>query len=424
MLDRNEYLFLRGKIKLGFLLLVEGADKLDRFVPKQRIPRLFGHRHVLQTNFAPFKVHHIHPELPAVNMHRRINGQIVLSAQVFVLNVGAVLLFAIQADIFAFTPELTGIIHPLVGGETRHHDMAALFQWFFQKFAVENPGCLFGIFAQEQVMPIQFKPYQGIGVSFLCSIVFILRCYLHHWQSLRLRLLLLHLHFLRIRAVGVKGLPGIFQRIKRACCSGSHPQFLIKTIMVVEFSIGVPDDGNFFGIAVLHGRGRMVTGHNAILHGFFLSITDTYRHLRLRLFRGWGERFLLVACRLTAVHKVKQGKLPAGNAVQIRFFFRLREDGKGAVHILMHLGQNSGSLLIAVKIQRHRGQSLIHCGQQCFRLIGISKRFWQFFSCFLVEKCIGERALDFMRKPAVKLQDAVCHPFPLIGRHPCVIARL
>ena len=29
-----------------------------------------------------------------------------------------------------------------------------------------------------------------------------------------------------------------------------------------------------------------------------------------------------------------------------------------------------------------------------------------------------------MWKPTVKLQDAVCHPFPLICRHPCVIARL
>ena len=34
LLDRNEYLFLRGKIKLGFLLLVECADKLDRFLPE------------------------------------------------------------------------------------------------------------------------------------------------------------------------------------------------------------------------------------------------------------------------------------------------------------------------------------------------------------------------------------------------------
>ena len=187
-------------------------------------------------------------------MYCRINGQIIFPTQIFDLKMGTVLLFAIQADIFAFTPELTGIIHPLVGGETRHHDMAALFQWFLQKFAVENPGHLFGIFAQEQVMPIQFKANQGIGVSFLCSIVFILRCYLHHWQSLRLRLLLLHLHFLRIRAMGVKGLPRIFQRIKRACRSGSHPQLLIKAIMVVEFPIGIPDDGNFFGITVLHGR--------------------------------------------------------------------------------------------------------------------------------------------------------------------------
>ena len=187
-------------------------------------------------------------------MHRRINGQIIFPAQVFGLNMGAVLLFAVQADIFAFTPELTGIIHPLVGGETRHHDMAALFQWFFQKFAVENPGHLFGNFPQEQIMPIQFKANQGIGVFFLCGIVFILRCYLHYWQSLRLRLLLLHLHFLCIRAMGVKGLPCIFQRIKRACRSGSHPQLLIESIMVVKFPIGIPDDGNFFGIAFLHCR--------------------------------------------------------------------------------------------------------------------------------------------------------------------------
>ena len=99
----------------------------------------------------------------------------------------------------------------------------------------------------------------------------------------------------------------------------------------------------------------MVTGHNAILHRFFLSITGTYRYLCLGQLRGRGGRFLLVACRLTAVHKVKQGKLSAGNVVQIRFRFRLREDGEGAVHILMHLGQNLGSLLIAVKIQRQRG---------------------------------------------------------------------
>ena len=365
LLDRNEYLFLRGKIKLGFFLLVECADKLDRFLPKQRIPHLSGHRHVLQTDLAPFKVHRIHAELPAVNMHRRINGQIVLSAQVFVLNVGAVLLFAIQADIFAFTPKLSGIVHPLVGGETRHHDMAALFQWLFQKFAVENPGHLFGIFAQEQVMPIQFKAYQGIGVFFLNGVVLVLGLQQHWLQRLlfRLRLLLLRLHFLRIRAMGLKGLPCIFQRIKRACRSGSHPQFLIKAIMVVEFPIGVPDDGNFFGIAVLHGCGRMVTGHNAILHGFFLPVAVAGRYLRLGQLRGMGGRFLLVACRLTAVHKVKQGKLPAGNAVQIRFFFRLLEDGKGAVHILMHLGQNLGPLLVAVKIQRQRSQCLIYCGQ-------------------------------------------------------------
>ena len=339
---------------------------------------------------------------------------------------GAVILFPVKADILAFTPKLAGIIHPLVGGETRHHDMAALFQWFFQKSAVEYRGHLFGIFAQEQVMPIQFKAYQGIGVFFLNGVVLVLGLQQHWLQRLRFpfRLLLLHLHFLRIRAMGLKGLPGIFQRIKRACRSGSHSQFLIKAIMVVEFPIGVPDDGNFFGIAVLHGRGRMVTGHNAILHGFFLPITGTYRHLCFGRCRGMGGRFLLVACRLTAVHKVKQGKLPAGNAVQIRFFFRFLEDGKGAVHILMHLGQNLGPFLVAIKIQRQRRQCLIHCGQQCFRLIGISKRFRQFFSCFFMEKGIDEGTLDFLRKPTVKLQDAACHPFPLICRHPRIVARL
>ena len=274
-------------------------------------------------------------------------------------------------------------------------------------------------------MPIQFKANQGIGVFFLNGVVLVLGLQQHWLQRLRFpfRLLLLHLHFLRIRAMGLKGLPGIFQRIKRACRSGSHPQFLIKAIMVVEFPIGVPDDGNFFGIAVLHGCGRMVTGHNAILHGFFLPITGTYRHLCLRLFRGWGERFFLVACRLTAVHKVKQGKLPAGNAVQIRFFFRLLEDGKGAVHILMHLGQNLGPFLVTVKIQGQRRQSLIHCSQQVFCLGGIGKSFRQFFSRFFMEKGIGEGTLNFLRKPTVKLQDAVCHPFPLISRHPGIVAR-
>ena len=368
LLDRNEYLFLRGKIKLGFLLLIEGADKLDRFLPKQRIPRLFGHRHILQTDFTAFIIYGIHPELPAVNMHRRINRQIIFSAQIFVLNVGAVLLFAIQADIFSFTPKLSGIVHPLVGGETRRHDMAALFQRFFQKFAVENPGHLFGIFAQEQVMPIQFKAYQGIGVFFFNGVVLVLGLQQHWLQRLRFpfRLLLLHLHFLRIRAMGLKGLPCICQRIKRACRSGSHPQLLIKAIMVVEFPIGIPDDGNFFGIAILHGCSRMITGLNAILHGFFLSVTVTCRCLSCGRFRRGRWCFLHVAYRFhwfTAIHKVKQGELPAGNAVQIRFFFRLLEDGKGAVHILMHLGQNLGPLLVAVKIQRQRSQCLIYCGQ-------------------------------------------------------------
>ena len=362
-------------------------------------------------------------------MHRRIKGQIIFPAQVFGLSVGAVILFAIQADIFPLAPELAGIIHPLVGGETRHHDMAALFQWFLQKFAVENPGHLFGIFTQEQVMSIQFKTYQRIGVSFLCGIVFTLRCYLHCRQNLlfRFRPLLLHLHFLRIRAVGVKGLLGIFQRIKRACRSGSHPQLLIKAIMVVEFPIGIPDDGNLFGIAILHGCSRMITGHNAILHGFFLSVTVTCRCLSCGRFRRGRWCFLHVAYRFhwfTAIHKVKQGKLSAGNAIQIRFFFLLREDGEGAVHILMHLGQNLGPLLIAVKIQRQRGQCLVHCDQQGFCLASIGKSFRQLFSRFLVEKCIGEGTLDFLRKPTVKLQDAVCHPFPLIGRHPRIVARL
>ena len=194
--------------------------------------------------------------------------------------------------------------------------------------------------------------------------------------------------------------------------------------MVVEFPIGVPDDGNFFGIAVLHGRGRMVTGHNAILHGFFLPVAVAGHYLRLGQLRGRSGRFLLVACRLTAVHKVKQGELPTGNAIQIRCLFRLREDGEGAVHILMHLGQNLGPLLIAVKIQRQRSQSLIHGSQQGFCLGGIGKNFRQFLSRFFMEKGIDEGTLDFLWKPTVKLQDAVCHPFPLICRHPRIIARL
>ena len=79
LLDSNEYLFFGCKIKLGFFLLVECADKLDRFFPKERIPRLPRHRHVLQADFSTRKVHHVHAELPAVDMHRRVNGQIIFS---------------------------------------------------------------------------------------------------------------------------------------------------------------------------------------------------------------------------------------------------------------------------------------------------------------------------------------------------------
>ena len=341
---------------------------------------------------------------------------------------GAVILFPVKADIFPFAPQFSGIVYPLVCRESCHLYHAAMFQRLFQHLAAQYIGGGFCVLAKEQVVSIQLKTDQGIGVFFFCGIVLILRRHLHRWQNLRFRFqsLLLHLHFLRVRPMGQQGLSSLFLRIKGACRTGPHPQLFVKPVMVIELAVGIADDGNIFGISILHCRGGMVTGHNAIscnTRKIFLIVTIAYFVLHFGRFLHRGRRFLHASHGFTAAQQIKQRNLPAGNVLQIRFFFRLREDGKSTVHILMHLGQDCSAFLIAIEIQWQRRKRLIHCGQQLLRLVSVGKNFGQFNSRFLMEGCLFKRAHNFVRQAIVKAQDAVGHPFPFVFRHPRIVAR-
>ena len=133
-----------------------GAHGIQGHLPKQRIIGFPQHGHVLKAGSAEQEIHAVHPKLPAVDMQRSVQGNIIFSEKVFGLLMGAILFFPGQIYVAACLPELPEVGLPAVSRKAGHLNLSA--QDFFDKrFGVQNLSSARCVVAVKLIIPMLLK---------------------------------------------------------------------------------------------------------------------------------------------------------------------------------------------------------------------------------------------------------------------------
>ena len=151
------------------LLLVQLPDNSQRFFPENWHPH-FCQCHILQGHATPIIVYRIHSESPPFHVDGSTQRQIVLSAQVLGLVMGAVLVQPGKIDVLTTLPQLLGTVRPLVSGEAGDRDGAQC-SFFFQQFAAQKFTDFLRVICVKLKLSVLLKAHQRIRVLLLQGIV-------------------------------------------------------------------------------------------------------------------------------------------------------------------------------------------------------------------------------------------------------------
>ena len=151
------------------LLLVQLPDKSQRFLPENWHPH-FCQCHILQGNAALIEVNVIHPESAPLHVDGSAQRQIVLSAKILGLVVGAILVQPGKIDVLAALPQLLGTVRPLVAGKADDRDGAQCC-FFFQKFAAQKFTDFLRVICVKLKLTALFKTHQRIRVLLLQGVI-------------------------------------------------------------------------------------------------------------------------------------------------------------------------------------------------------------------------------------------------------------
>ena len=151
------------------LLLVQLPDNCQRFLPENRHPH-FCQCHILHGHAVLIEVDVIHPESAPLHVDGSAQRQIVLSAKILGLVVGAILVQPGKIDVLAALPQLLGTVRPLVAGKADDRDGAQCC-FSFQKFAAQKFTDFLRVICVKLKLSVLLKAHQRIRVLLLQGIV-------------------------------------------------------------------------------------------------------------------------------------------------------------------------------------------------------------------------------------------------------------